>query len=231
MQTRDRRVRAISKNDRIVRGTTVAVRIAGISIEVVCSQNNTVTVFDQQILLKSHPESVAGHNNSATGLQMNVALHIAQDISGNRNVAFPECFSIRSGIAATDDPDVGRSGRRIVVLDRASGNCHFSRPVTTSIAIDQHVCRGLGRRAHVAFKIAARNVNIPDISTPRHNSPTIVVTDVTTNDVRLMQIHLIVEDTNSTVLVNVTVREDHVPVVFYKMNSVTQASGVDPGER
>ncbi len=117
-----------------------------------------------------------------------------------------------------DDADVGRVLPFIVVLDRAAGDRRFrQRPVGR---IEQDV-RGRGSvGAHAAFDIASADLHVTHFAAARHHAAAVAITDVAADDVRLMQVDVIVVDADAAVLIDVAGRDQHVAVALDQMNPV-----------
>src|SRR4030042_3776885 len=87
---------------------------------------------------------------------------VTENIAGNCYVALTNGLAVSIWLASADYADVGRFGRRAVMLNRTAVDGHFACPVRAVRRVEQDVC---GRRrvwAHIAFDIAAGDVNVAD---------------------------------------------------------------------
>ena len=153
-------------------------------------------------MLETFPERIAGDRHAASLLQMDVDLNVAQDVTGDGNVSFLRHRTVLDFLARqplAEDSDIGTSRRFAVVLQSAARDGHFVR--ASIRRIQQDVCRGCVIRRHIAFQIARPNMNIADLTPPRDDSAAGTITDVSTNNIRLMQIDAIEVNTNAPVVI------------------------------
>ena len=114
MKARQGTVLALPDNEAVVRQAGIPVVVTGIAIEVVGSNHDIRAVLDQQVVLVPHPECIPRQGNSPAILQMDVDLHIAEDISRYGNIPLANEIQVAAGQTAADDADIGRAGRWIV---------------------------------------------------------------------------------------------------------------------
>ena len=117
------------------------------------------------------------------------------------------------------------------MLNRTAGNGHFTCPVRTVRAVDQDVCSRRRLGAHIAFDVATGDVNVADVAGSRHDAAPAIIADVAAGYVRLVQVDVVVKNTDAAVLVQVTVGNNQVAVVAGQMDAVQDATDVNPRNR
>ncbi len=161
---------------------------------------------------------------------LNVDLHVAKDVAGDGHIAFlgvllaapPDEAGI---IASTEDPNIGRIDRGMGVLQRAAGDGDFADGATPGVQF--HISCGWALRVMVIFDVAGTNLDIADIATPRDDAAAVIVTNMGADDVRLMQVHVVVENADARVVVEIARADDDVPIRLGEVNRVTAFADED----
>jgi hypothetical protein len=202
-----------------------AVMVARIPIEGVRTHDDVAGVLDQEVVLVGHPERVAGKGDAPRVLEVDVHLHVAEDVAGDGHMALvgggaAETWCEGGLVPPTEDADVGRVGALAVVLDRATGDGDFADGAAGGVEQDVG-----GRRAlagHVALDVATADVDIADVAAARDDAAAGAVADVAAGDVRLVQVDLIVEDPDATAAVDMGVGDEHVAVAAGEPDAVAE---------
>ena len=102
--------------------------ITRITVEIVGSHNDGLTVFDEQIVFESFPEGIACDGNTSSMLQVDIDLDVTEDVASDGDVSFLGCetgfvFLTRQPFA--DHANVGAAWRFTVVLQRTTCDGDF----------------------------------------------------------------------------------------------------------
>ena len=115
------------------------------------------------------------------------------------------------------------------MLDCAAGNSYFTCPVSAVGAVDKDV-RGWRRfGTHIAFDIASGDVNVTDVAAARHDTALAIVAYLAADYVRLMQVDIVIKNTDTSVLIDVTVGNNQVSVIVCQVDAVQDVADVNPG--
>src|SRR5206468_658306 len=91
-----------------------------------------------------------------------------------------------------------------------------------------------GRRAVLAvigFDIAAADLDVPHLTADAGDAAAVVITYVAAGDINLMQIHLIHEDADAPVLIDMRLGDDHIAIPRCEMNAVITLADQHSGNR
>lgn len=116
----------------------------------------------------------------------------------------------------------------MIVLNCAARYGDFRRPIGAGRTVNEDVRGRSSIGAHVTFNIASGNMHIPYSASPGYDSPSCVVTDVTSRNIGLMNVHVIIKDSYSPVVVKMAIRHDQVPVIAFQVYPVKGFSDMDP---
>src|SRR5439155_22847710 len=130
------------------------------------------------------------------------------DVAGDGDIAFADDGLLLGRIAAAHDADIGRAGRRVVVLQGAAGDGHLAGAIHAAGAVDQHVGRRCRVGRHVALDVAAGDLDVAHVALAADDTALSAIADVAARDVRLVQIDIVVIDADATVLVEVAIADD-----------------------
>ena len=128
----------------------------------------------------------------------------------------------------TDESDVGRFGAQILVLDGTSHDGDFTN--TLGRCIDENVGGGSGALRHIALDVTGSDLQIPDLTVGRDDPAAPVVADVTVRDIDLVQVHAIQEQSNPSIVIEVTLGDDDVSVALDQVDAVKGRADGNPGD-
>src|SRR5687768_11012172 len=134
MQPGDRAVAGAQKRDAAA-GGNARVFVTWIAIEIVRPKHDIAGILDEQVVSESHPERVSRECDSAHVLEVDVDLHVAEHIAGDRDVPFVRAGRAgASGFAAgAYDTDVGGIGPVRVMLNCAAGDGDFAHAASCTV--------------------------------------------------------------------------------------------------
>src|SRR5690554_4588390 len=152
-------------------------------------------------MLITFPNGISRNGYAPAILQVEVDHHIAHDIASNGHItpAFGKGF--RTHFAASQDTDIGRIRPHAVVLYGTTGNGHFGRACPAGRTVNKHIGRRRRVLAHITLDITARNMEVPDIPPDGSNPSSVIIADMTTRYIRLMQVYIVVKYPNAPVFI------------------------------
>lgn len=106
------------------------------------------------------------------------------------------------------------------MLNGTPCDCDFCMAVLAFSTINQDIRCRLRLDAHVRFDIAPADLKIAEITFSDDDSPSGIVADMTSDDVNLMEVHIVQEDADATIFVNVAMAQNDVAVPLVQSNTV-----------
>ena len=86
---------------------TVAVMVARITVEHVGADDDIRAILDEHVMGIALPEGIAHNGDTAYLPKVHVHLYVAEDVTGNRNIAAASfALSVGAGQALAEDTDI-----------------------------------------------------------------------------------------------------------------------------
>src|SRR5262249_48353073 len=186
-------------------------------------------VLDQQVVFDAGPERVPGDDHPAGVVEVDVHVRVADDVSGDRDVPVALFVGPLEGRGRPLHADVRRARHTPGVLVRVPGDRPFG--VRATGAVDQHFGGWRLVLAVVRLDVAPAHLEVAHLAAEAHDPAAVVVADVAAGHVDLVQVDVVQEDADPAVLVDVTLRDQHVAVAGGQMDAVETAADQHAGER
>ena len=163
------------------------------------ADRHAVRVLDEQVVFVGRPEGVAGDDDAAGVVEVDVHLHVAEDVAGDGDVA------VALFVGALDPRSLGPL-TRMFAEPAALWLCWMVQPVMATSAFEPPVLsmkHVRGRRAVlalVALDVAAGDLEVADLARPADDPAAVAVADVAAGHVDLVQVDRVEEDADAAVL-------------------------------
>ena len=148
-------------------------------------------------MCEAFPEGVGGDRDAASVLDLDVDLDVAEHVAGDGHIAFAGRRTAAAAdeglvLAGAEDADVRRARRLVGMLDGTASDGDFADGAASGVEFD--VGGRLTFRVVVTLDVAGADLDVPDVAAAGDDAAPAVVADVRTDNVRLVQVDVIVED-------------------------------------
>ena len=115
------------------------------------------------------------------------------------------------------------------MLNRAAGHGDLADRASARVEFDVRARRAFS--GVISFDVAGPDVDIPHVASPGNDAAAAVVADVAPDDVRLVEIHRVIKDAHTRVLIEVTGGDQHVAISLREVHRMPALPHHDAGQR